>query len=70
MRQSPILSIPSGQDDCLRKFKALFNRTKDWGDIEEILEAQAGDIPQAIAWLKDLLGPEDPAVERLAGLAG
>lgn len=54
----------------MRKFKALFNRTKDWGDIEEILEAQAGDIPQAIAWLKDLLGPEDPAVERLAGLAG
>jgi hypothetical protein len=61
-------TIPVLGCTALIVFKALFNRTKDWADIEEMAEAGAGDFPQAIAWLIGLLGPEDPIAEHLASL--
>ena len=61
-------TIPVLGCTALIVFKALFNRTKDWADIEEIIEARAGDLPQAIEWLKGVLGPEDSIVERLVSL--
>ena len=49
-------------------FKAFFDRTKDWADIEAIAEAGTADLHAAIGWLVDLLGGDDPRVERLRGL--
>jgi hypothetical protein len=47
----------------LTVFKAFFNRTKDWADIEAMVDADTVDIHRALGWLLDLLGPDD---ERLA----
>lgn len=54
--------------DCagLVVFKALFNRTRDWADIEEMLEAGTLDGTVALGWVTRLLGPDHPAVARLA----
>lgn len=49
-------------------FKAFFDRTKDWADIEAVLEAGTADVHAAIGWLVDLLGGDDPRVARLRGL--
>jgi hypothetical protein len=49
-------------------FKALFDRTKDWADIEEMVEASSGDVPRAVEWLKSLLGSEDSITKRLESL--
>ncbi|MGZ6932298.1 MAG: hypothetical protein ACXVK4_17340, partial [Acidimicrobiia bacterium] len=46
-------------------FKAFFDRTKDWADIEAIVETGTADLHTALGWLVDLLGPEDPRVARL-----
>jgi hypothetical protein len=50
-------------------FKAFFDRTKDWADIEAVLEAGTADVHAAIGWLVDLLGGDDPRVARLRDLA-
>jgi hypothetical protein len=57
--------------DCasLIVFKALFNRTKDWADIEAIVESGADGPADAIAALTSLLGADDATVRRLADLA-
>ncbi len=52
----------------LAVFKAFFDRTKDWADIEAVLEAGTADVHAAIGWLVDLLGGDDPRVARLRGL--
>ncbi len=49
-------------------FKAFFDRTKDWADIEAIADAGTADLHAAIGWLVDLLGGDDPRVERLRAL--
>ena len=49
-------------------FKAFFDRTKDWADIEAIAEAGTADLHGAIGWLVDLLGPDDPRIARLREL--
>jgi hypothetical protein len=56
--------------DCtpLAVFKALFDRTKDWADIEEMAAAGAIDLPQAVAWVERLVGPDSPPVSRLRSL--
>jgi hypothetical protein len=51
----------------LAVFKAFFDRTKDWADIEAMIETRALDPHRALGWLVDLLG-DDPRVERLRGL--
>jgi hypothetical protein len=48
----------------LAVFKAFFNRTKDWADIEAMVEAGTLDTHRALGWLLDLLGPEDERIER------
>lgn len=62
-RQVPVLDCAS-----LAIFKALFNRTKDWADMEAIAQATPEDIDIAAATIADLVGPDDPAVERLESL--
>lgn len=49
-------------------FKAFFDRTKDWADIEAMIDARAADVHRALGWLVDLLGANDHRVERLQAL--
>lgn len=41
-------------------FKALFDRTKDWADIEAVVAARAVDIDTVRSALTELLGIDDP----------
>lgn len=47
-------------------FKALFNRTRDWADIEAVLEADTFDRDAALRWVERLVGTDDPITARLA----
>jgi hypothetical protein len=49
-------------------FKAFFNRTRDWADIEAVLEAGTADVITALGWLARLLGPDHPSTKRFAEL--
>ena len=60
--------IPVLGCDALVVFKALFNRTRDWADIEAVVEAGAIDGDDALRSVADLAGPDDPVTIRLAGL--
>jgi hypothetical protein len=63
-------TIPVLDCTALAVFKALFDRTKDWADIEEIIAAGALEAPRAAAWLERILGPDSAAVARLRSLSG
>lgn len=63
-RDIPVLDCAS-----LAIFKAFFDRTKDWADLEAIAEATPEDIETAAATISELVGPDDPAVKRLEQLA-
>ncbi|HEY5052670.1 MAG TPA: hypothetical protein VII45_04600 [Solirubrobacterales bacterium] len=56
--------------DCasLAIFKAFFDRTKDWADLEAIALATPEDIKAAAATIAKLVGKDDPAVARLESL--
>ena len=62
-REAPVLDCAS-----LVIFKAFFDRTKDWADLEAVAEATPEDIESAAATIADLVGPDDPAVRRLEAL--
>jgi hypothetical protein len=62
-RQIPILAA-----DDLAVFKAFFYRTKDWADIEAMLDVQSLDVHVVLGWLVDLLGADDHRVARLRSL--
>jgi hypothetical protein len=62
-RDVPVLDCAS-----LAIFKAFFDRTKDWADMEAIAQATPEDIDIAAATIADLVGPDDPAVGRLESL--
>lgn len=64
-RDIPVLDCAS-----LVIFKAFFDRTKDWADIEAIAIATPEDIEGAATTIADLVGEDDPAVEKLKALAG
>jgi hypothetical protein len=51
-------------------FKAFFDRTKDWADIEAIAAAAPADIEGAAATIAGFAGEGDPALEKLKALAG
>lgn len=53
----------------LAVFKAFFNRTKDWADLEEMIEVGTLDVDRALGVLVRYLGPTDQRVERLRSLA-
>ncbi len=62
-RDVPVLDCAS-----LAIFKAFFDRTKDWADIEAISAATPEDIENAASTIADLVGEDDPAVEKLRKL--
>jgi hypothetical protein len=47
-------------------FKVMFDRTRDWADVEAVLEAGTVDRGAVRATLRTLLGPDDPRLDRLA----
>ena len=62
-REVPVLDCAS-----LVIFKAFFDRTKDWADMEAIAQATPEDIEEAANTIADLVGEEDPAHLRLKAL--
>jgi hypothetical protein len=61
-------TIPVLDCTALAVFKALFDRTKDWADIEEIAAAGALEGPRALAWLERILGADNATLTRLTSL--
>ena len=51
----------------LAVFKVLFDRPKDWVDIDEMVAAGTLDRSTASRRLADVLGADDPRVDRLRG---
>ncbi|MEN9648573.1 MAG: hypothetical protein RLZ17_609 [Actinomycetota bacterium] len=56
--------IPVLGADALTVFKAMYNRTKDWADIEAMLEVNSIDKSRVIGWLVRLLGVDDPRTHK------
>ena len=56
--------IPVLGADALTVFKAMCNRTKDWADIEAMLEVNSIDKSRVIGWLVRLLGVDDPRTRK------
>jgi hypothetical protein len=52
----------------LAVFKAFFNRTKDWADLEEMIAVGALNVDQTLGVLIRYLGEDDDRVERLRSL--
>lgn len=61
-------TIPVLGCSTLVVFKALFGRTRDWADMEEMLEAGTVDCLEALARLHRLVGTEHEAAARLTAL--
>lgn len=70
IRERPFMSREIPVVDCtaLSVFKALFDRTRDWADIEEMIAVGALDVPRASLWLRSFQGPESPAARRMEEL--
>lgn len=53
--------------DCtdLAIFKAMFDRTKDWADIEAMVEAGKVDVEEAATWLREFGGANATNAERM-----
>lgn len=49
-------------------FKAMFDRTKDWADLEEMASAGTLDIEAVLGVLVNRLGGSDQRIERLRSL--
>lgn len=62
--QIPVLDCAS-----LVVFKSFFNRTRDWGDIEEVALAAPEDVRSASEVVADLVGEDDPSYRRLAEIS-
>ncbi len=49
----------------LAVFKAFFNRTRDWADLEEMAVAGTLDVDRVVGVLVRYLGPDDDRLGRL-----
>jgi hypothetical protein len=58
-------TIPVISATDLTIFKALFDRPKDWIDIDAMAAYGSPDLGEARRWLTDLLGADDHRVARL-----
>jgi hypothetical protein len=61
-RTIPVLDCTS-----LAVFKAMFDRTRDWADMEAMVEARTIDFDEATHWIREMVG-DDERVEKLAAL--
>lgn len=55
--------------DDLAVFKAFFNRTKDWADLEAMVENRSLDIDRVVGALVTYLGADDERIARLRSIA-
>lgn len=53
----------------LAVFKAFFNRTRDWADLEAMVEAESLDVDGVASTLGGFLGFDDERIERLRSLS-
>jgi hypothetical protein len=60
--------VPFLSCNDLAAFKAYFNRTKDWADLEEMQAAGTLDVARVSASLIPYLGTDDPRIAKLAEL--
>lgn len=61
-------TIPVLGCDALALFKAMFDRTRDWADIEAMIEAKAIDVEATAARIGQLEGAESSRAKRLLAL--
>jgi hypothetical protein len=61
-------SIPVLDCTALAVFKAMFDRPRDWVDIEAMVEARALDLDEARRWVSQMAGPEGREAQKLAEL--
>jgi hypothetical protein len=61
-------TIPILSCTALVVFKAMFDRTQHWADIEAMVEARKVDFDEALGWLSEMAGPGARGCERLAAL--
>jgi hypothetical protein len=65
------IRIPILAPEHLVICKAMFDRYKDWGDIEAILVVtEPLDVDLIEAWLRRLVGDADPRLARMSELVG
>ncbi len=57
----PVLSCTG-----LAVFKAMFDRPRDWVDIEAMVEARAINLDEAINWVSEMAGPDSAEARKLA----
>jgi hypothetical protein len=62
-------NIPFLSCSDLAVFKAFFNRTKDWADLEEMTAAGTLDVDRVVGVLSRYLGPDDERIAHLRTLA-
>ena len=62
-------TIPILAADHLVVCKVIFDRPKDWVDIEAMLAAGADiDAAEVLRWVARIAGDEDPRYDRIAAL--
>lgn len=61
-------TIPVLDCTALAVFKAMFDRPRDWVDIEAMLDARSLDLDEARRWVVAMVG-EDARAQRLMSLA-
>jgi hypothetical protein len=71
VRQVPFSGrvIPVVGCSALAVFKALLSRTKDWADIEAMVDMGEMNLTDALPWLTQIAGSDAPAVARMRALA-
>lgn len=58
-------TIPIISATDLMVLKMLFDRRKDWADIEELIRHGTPDVEEARGWLIRIVGPDDVREQRL-----
>ena len=62
------VELPFLACEDLAVFKAFFNRTRDWADLEAMEEAGPLDVPAVVGVLASFLGSDDERITRLLSL--
>lgn len=62
-------SVPFLSCSDLAVFKAFFDRTRDWADLEEMAAAGTLDLDRVVGILVRQLGADDDRIGRLLALA-
>ena len=61
-------TIPVLDCGALAVFKAMFDRTKDWADIEAMVEGDSIDLEKTAAQIQELDGQDSHRAQRLLAL--